>query len=159
VNPLSPQALREGSKLPRPPESLVPASTIYPAASYTFLANLRTDNSLKQLRSLHLHPGPTSEGSKRASAALYKWKRYWTTALKSISCPNVCTFDKLNLPIDRNIERYINGFGDNDEGSSAVGSSCLGVCHDVPIDIGGVTVKTHIFVVKRAAQDPLLGTP
>jgi hypothetical protein len=66
------------------------------------------------------------------------------------------TFDKLNFPIDKNIEWYINGFGDDEE---MAGSSCMGVCHDVPIDIGGVTVRTHVFVVKHAAQDLLLGRP
>src|SRR5579859_5824121 len=65
------------------------------------------------------------------------------------------TFDRLDFPIDKNIEWHINGFGDDER----VGSSCLGVCHDVPVDIGGVTVKTHVFVVKHAAQNLLLGRP
>src|SRR5579859_858504 len=65
------------------------------------------------------------------------------------------TFDRLDFPIDKNIEWHINGFGDDEK----VGSSCVGVCHDVPVDIGGVTVKTHVFVVKHAAQNLLLGRP
>src|SRR5579859_2772581 len=65
------------------------------------------------------------------------------------------TFDRLDFPIDKNIEWHINGFGDDER----VGSSCLGVCHDVPVDIGGVTIKTHVFVVKHAAQNLLLGRP
>ena len=35
----------------------------------------------------------------------------------------------------------------------------LGVCHDVLVDVGGVAVKQHIFVVKHLNSDLILGRP
>jgi len=35
----------------------------------------------------------------------------------------------------------------------------LGVCHNVPVDIGGVEIKQHIFVVEHTNADLILGMP
>ena len=36
---------------------------------------------------------------------------------------------------------------------------CLGLCHAVPVDIGGVEVKVPIFVMEDSEHDLLLGRP
>ena len=41
----------------------------------------------------------------------------------------------------------------------AKGGGVLGVCHDVPVDIGGVEIKQHIFVVEHTNADLILGMP
>ena len=60
------------------------------------------------------------------------------------------------LPIDTEIDWKISSF---DSGSSPERSNVLGVCHDVPVNVGGVEEKTHIFVVRGSAQKLLLGRP
>ena len=39
------------------------------------------------------------------------------------------------------------------------GGNLLGVCHDVLVDVGGVAVKQHIFVVKYLNSNLILGCP
>ena len=39
------------------------------------------------------------------------------------------------------------------------GGNLIGVCHDVLVDVGGVAVKQHIFVVKHLNSDLILGWP
>src|SRR5579859_5333975 len=82
----------------------------------------------------------------------------YTDAQKCVKLPAYCA-EETQIAI-RNLggfeeKSWVRLCGDDER----VGSSCLGVCHDVPVDIGGVMVKTHVFVVKHAAQDLLLGRP
>ena len=35
----------------------------------------------------------------------------------------------------------------------------IGVCHDVNVDVGGIEVKQHIFVVEYCNSDLILGRP
>jgi len=65
-------------------------------------------------------------------------------------------FERLGLPIDMDIKWRINTYNTDSE---VEGSGPIGVCHAVPIDIGGVEVKQPVFVVEYATQDLLLGRP
>lgn len=64
------------------------------------------------------------------------------------------TFDKLDFPIDTDIMWKINSFG-----SKSPLDGCVGVCHGLPVDIGGVEVKVPDFVVEKSGHDLLLGRP
>ncbi|HEU4342387.1 MAG TPA: retropepsin-like aspartic protease [Candidatus Binatia bacterium] len=66
------------------------------------------------------------------------------------------TFDQLELPIDTDIHWRINAYDTDAELES---SGPIGVCHDVPVSIGGVEVKQHFFVVKHSNADLILGRP
>jgi len=63
-------------------------------------------------------------------------------------------FDQLNFPIDTDIEWRIRSFS-----KEAGAYGCLGLCHAVPVDIGGVEVKVPIFVMEDSEHDLLLGRP
>jgi hypothetical protein len=65
-------------------------------------------------------------------------------------------FEQLDLPIDTDIGWKINTFT---TGSDTEAHGCLGVCHAVPVDIGGVEVRIPIFIVENSNQDLLLGRP
>jgi hypothetical protein len=72
------------------------------------------------------------------------------------------TFDQLQHPLDSDINWRINGYDskaqDELEELEKEGS-LLGVCHDVLVDVGGVAVKQHIFVVSHLSSDLILGRP
>ena len=44
-------------------------------------------------------------------------------------------------------------------GSETEAHGCLGVCHAVPVDIGGVEIAVPVFVMEESNQDLLLGRP
>ena len=67
-------------------------------------------------------------------------------------------FERLNIPIDNTIRWRVNGF-DTDTAAAIEFSNPIGVCHDVPINVGGVEVKQQIFVVEHCNSDLLLGRP
>ena len=72
------------------------------------------------------------------------------------------TFDQLQHPLDADISWVINGYDSKAEQEVKVleeGGNLLGVCHDVLVDIGGVAIKQHIFVVRHASSDLILGRP
>ena len=72
------------------------------------------------------------------------------------------TFDQLQHPLDSDISWVINGYDSKAEREAKAleeGGNLLGVCHDVLVDIGGVAVKQHIFVVRHASSDLILGRP
>lgn len=64
------------------------------------------------------------------------------------------TFDKLDFPIDMDIQWKISSFG-----PKSPPDGCVGVCHGLPVDIGGVEVKVPVFVVEESSHDLLLGRP
>ena len=71
-------------------------------------------------------------------------------------------FEKLRHPIDCDINWRINGYDVKAEDEIIElkeGDNLLGVCHDVLVDIGGVAVKQHVFVVKHFSSDLILGRP
>src|SRR5438552_2806461 len=58
-------------------------------------------------------------------------------------------FDKIDLPIDRDIQWRINAY-DTKTNDALNSAGAIGVCHDVPVDVGGVKVPQAIFVVEYA---------
>jgi len=67
-------------------------------------------------------------------------------------------FERLNWPIDMNIDWTINGY-DPDIAKKAKAEGVLGVLHDIPLEIGGLVVKQQIFVVPRTGPGLILGRP
>ena len=65
------------------------------------------------------------------------------------------TWERLNYPIDTDIQWRVNSF----EGRKDENGAVLGVCHGLPVDIGGVEVKTHVFVVENCEHNFILGRP
>ena len=65
-------------------------------------------------------------------------------------------FALTDLPIDTDIRWRINAYNTD---SDLEASGPIGVCHDVPINLGGVEVKQHIFVVEHSNADLILGRP
>jgi len=65
-------------------------------------------------------------------------------------------FDKIDLPIDRDIQWRINAY-DTKTNDALNSAGPIGVCHDVPVDVGGVKVPQAIFVIEYANNDLLLG--
>ena len=74
-------------------------------------------------------------------------------------------FRRLSYPIDGNIQWRINGFDSKieqelDERYNLDGrGQVLGVLHNVPVDVGGVEVKQHIFVISYLPAGLILGRP
>ena len=70
-------------------------------------------------------------------------------------------FEKMNIPIDSDINWSINAYDahPNTTASPVRAPGIVGVCHDVVVEIGGVAVKQHIFVVKHSNSDLILGQP
>ena len=58
-------------------------------------------------------------------------------------------FDRLNLPINNNIRWRINAY-DTKRNENLDTAGPIGVCHDVPIDVGGVSVPQVILIVEYA---------
>jgi len=67
-------------------------------------------------------------------------------------------FERLELPIDTEIDWRINGY-DTKTSAMLEEAKPLGCCHDVSIDIGGVGVKSQVFVVEYCNADLILGRP
>jgi hypothetical protein len=65
-------------------------------------------------------------------------------------------FERMGLPIDTEVRWRINAYN-TDSGLEAAGP--IGVCHDVPINLGGIEVKQHIFVVEYSNAELILGRP
>ena len=63
------------------------------------------------------------------------------------------TFEKLDVPIDDNINWRLGTI------KQQVVHPVVGVCHDVPVTVGGVTTRNQIFVVDDPTHDLLLGRP
>ena len=62
------------------------------------------------------------------------------------------TFEALGLPLDSNIDW---GIKNVDTRSAQLN----GVCHSVPIEVGGVVDRFHVFVTENCAHDLILGRP
>ena len=76
------------------------------------------------------------------------------------------TWRHMSHPVDMEINWRINGYDTEaaQEELAARGytqekGNLLGVCHDVVVEIGGIAVKAHIFVVRHLRGDLILGRP
>jgi len=73
-------------------------------------------------------------------------------------------YKELGHPIDGNIRWRINGFDSRveeelDERYGVDRENVLGVLHNVIVDVGGIEVKQHIFVVRYLSAKLILGRP
>jgi hypothetical protein len=66
-------------------------------------------------------------------------------------------FEQFDYPIDEDLDNWRTNVYDTDPRQAISGP--IGVLHNVPVDIGGVVVKQHIFVVEHSNSDLLLGRP
>jgi len=67
-------------------------------------------------------------------------------------------YDELQLPIDTEISWRISGYNEETE-AKLNDAGVIGVCHEVPVDIGGVEIPVHLFVVAHCNSDVILGRP
>jgi hypothetical protein len=67
-------------------------------------------------------------------------------------------FEQMDLPIDTEIRWRIDTY-DSKTNAELDEHGPVGVCHDVPVDIGGVEVKQPIFIVEYCNNDLILGRP
>jgi len=65
-------------------------------------------------------------------------------------------FERLNYLIDRNIEWSIRA-DDEDKREAVRAAGVIGVLHDLLLNIGGVKIKNHVFVVPNASAPLLFG--
>ena len=65
-------------------------------------------------------------------------------------------FEQLDLSIDTEIRWRINAYNSDSELEA---SGSIGVCHDVPINLGEIEIKQYIFVVEHSNADLILGRP
>lgn len=62
------------------------------------------------------------------------------------------TFEELDIPIDLDIDWTVGS-------ANSQRSRVYGVCHDVPVTIGGITARCRFFVLDSLSQDVILGRP
>ena len=62
------------------------------------------------------------------------------------------TFEALNLALDKDIDWGIRG-------ANSVHAQLLGVCHRVPIEVGGIVERANVFVIGKSEHDIILGKP
>ena len=75
-------------------------------------------------------------------------------------------FDSLQHPIDADIDWKIHGY-DSDVAKAEKEiaeleqrGNLIGVCHNMAVDVGGVVVKQHLFVVHQLrSAEVILGRP
>jgi hypothetical protein len=67
-------------------------------------------------------------------------------------------FEQMDFPIDTEIRWRIDTY-DSKTNSKLDEHGPIGVCHNVPVEIGGVEVKQPIFVVESCNNDLILGRP
>ena len=63
-----------------------------------------------------------------------------------------CVFEQLNLAIDSDINWRIEVY-DSKTNRNFDDHGLIGVCHDISVDIGGVDVEQHIFMVEHSNYD------
>jgi len=73
-------------------------------------------------------------------------------------------YEELEYPIDEDINWKINGYDATKaekelEARYGARGDVLGVLHNVYVDVGGVQVKQHIFVVRALPAGLILGRP
>ena len=61
-------------------------------------------------------------------------------------------FDELDLPIDLEVDWTVGA-------ANSQRSRVYGICHDVPITVGGITARCRFFVLENLSQDVILGRP
>jgi len=68
-----------------------------------------------------------------------------------------CIFEKLNLPIDTDINWNIHGYDQPEQTKKEVeAKGAVGVCHDLKLSIGGVDATLPVFIVEHCNSDLLL---
>ena len=60
--------------------------------------------------------------------------------------------DALDLPIDLEVDWTVRA-------ANSQRSKVYGICHDVPITVGGITARYRFFVWENLSQDVILGRP
>ena len=59
-------------------------------------------------------------------------------------------FDELDVRIDLEVDWTVGG-------ANSYRSRVYGICHDVPITVGGITARWGFFVLENQSQDIMLG--
>ena len=61
-------------------------------------------------------------------------------------------FEELGIPIDFSIDWSVRS-------ANSQKTKALGMCHDIPVAVGGITARCRFFVLKNLSQDVILGRP
>jgi len=61
-------------------------------------------------------------------------------------------FEELGIPIDFSIDWSVGS-------ANSQKTKAYGICHDVPVAVGGITARCRFFVLENLSQDVILGRP
>jgi len=61
-------------------------------------------------------------------------------------------FEELGIPIDFVIDLLVGS-------ANSQKTKAYGICHDVPVAVGGITARSRFFVLENLSQDVILGRP
>jgi len=61
-------------------------------------------------------------------------------------------FEELELPIDLTVDWSVGS-------ANSQKTKAYGICHDVPVTVGGITARCQFFVLENLSQDIILGRP
>ena len=61
-------------------------------------------------------------------------------------------FEELELPIDLTVDWSVGS-------ANSQKTKAYGICHDVPVTVGGITARCRFFVLENLSQDIILGRP
>jgi Aspartyl protease len=67
------------------------------------------------------------------------------------------TFERLNIPIDPEIDWRIDDFVEAEKAIEANSNQLLGVLYGVEVNIGGVNMRVPIFIIENMTVDLILG--
>ena len=62
------------------------------------------------------------------------------------------TFEELDIPVDLEVDWTVGA-------ANSQRTKVYGICHDVPVSVGGITARCRFFVMENLSQDVILGRP
>ena len=61
-------------------------------------------------------------------------------------------FEELDIPVDLGVDWTVGAV-------NSQSTKVYGICHDVPVSVGGITARCRFFVMENLSQDVILGRP
>ena len=62
------------------------------------------------------------------------------------------TFEELDIPVDLELDWTVGA-------ANYQRTKVYGICHDVPVSVGGITARCRSFVMENLSQDVIIGRP
>ena len=60
------------------------------------------------------------------------------------------TFEELDIPVNLEVDWTVGA-------ANSQRTKVYGICHDVPVSVGGITARCTFFVMENLSQDVILG--